>query len=98
MLEVLYLFLDLLFSAFGGEKYIVRILELIFPFLLHPVETPTFVLLVIVECFYQLVIRVSAGVFKFDFAGVQIFGPEKSKILKAFHVSWNARLRLKMPS
>ncbi len=84
MLEALHLLLYLLFSAFRREKYIVGILELVFPFLLHPVETRTFVLLVIAKCFYQLVIRVGAGVFKFDFAGVQIFGSEKSKILKSF--------------
>ena len=62
MLEAFHLLLDLLFSAFGFEKHVVGIFELVFTFLLLPVETPTFVLLVMAKCFYQLVIRVRASV------------------------------------
>ena len=83
-MQILDLLLNLLFPIFCGKKYIIEIFELIVPFLLHPVERAPFVLLVIAERFYHVVIDVSASVFKFDFAGVQIFGPEKSKALKPF--------------
>ena len=51
-MQALHLLLYLLFSIFCREKDIVGIFELVFPFFLHPVETPTFILLVLAECFY----------------------------------------------
>jgi hypothetical protein len=71
---------DFLFSASGFEKYIVRVFELVFPFLLHPVETPARNREVFLSTRHSR-LRECAQV---DFADVQIFGSEKSEILKSF--------------
>ena len=98
LLQVLHLLLYLFFSTFGRKEYIVGIFELAFPFLLHSVKATPFVLLVFTERFYQFVIGKSAGVFKFDFVGVQIFRSKESKVLKLFEAQQRSMKRARWVS